>query len=131
MTTTDQPTTQQTITTRTLRRLTATAHPLRVAIDVAPTPHDRLRAMAALLGDNRCGAGGDYHPADADFIAAWECTRTRIAVDGDAALDHLDEFLRIHHDTLRDLALRAQCGHAPPRLLDGIAVAIAQQLRVA
>ena len=123
-------TTHQThpITTRTLRRLTATAQPFRAKVDTAPTPLDRLRATLDLIGQERW-PGGDYHPADADVINAWDATRAEITRDPDAAIDHLDTFVRTRQGELRDLMIRARYGHAPTRLLTQVAMTITAQLK--
>lgn len=122
-------TTNQTtpITTRTLRRLTATAPPLRATVDTAPTPLDRLRATLDLIGQERW-PGGDYHPADADVIDAWDATRAQLDHDPDAAIDHLDTFVRTRQGELRDLMIRARYGQAPTRMLTQIAAAITRHL---
>ena len=122
---TTRPTTP--ITTRTLRRLTATAQPFRATVDTAPTPLDRLRATVDLIGHERW-PGGDYHPADADVIDAWDATRADVARDPDAAIDHLDTFVRTRQGELRDLMIRAQCGQAPTRLLTQVAMTITMAL---
>ena len=123
---TTRPTTP--ITTRTLRRLTATAQPFRAKVDTAPTPLDRLRATLDLIGQEPW-PGGDYHPADAEVIAAWGATHAEVARDPDAAIDHLDTFVRVHQGDLRDLMLRARNGQAPARLLHDIAAVIARRLQ--
>jgi hypothetical protein len=123
---TTRPTTP--ITTRTLRRLTATAQPFRATVDTAPTPLDRLRATLDLIGQERW-PGGDYHPADADVITAWDATRADLARDPDAAIDHLDTFVRTRQGELRDLMIRAQYGQAPTRLLTQVATAITTELK--
>jgi hypothetical protein len=116
-------TTHRPITTRTLRRLTATAQPFRATVDTAPTPIDRLRATLDLIGQERW-PGGDYHPADATIIDAWDATRLQVEHDPDAAIDHLDTFVRTHQGDLRDLMIRARYGQAPTRLLGQVAAAI-------
>ena len=126
MNTTADPTTTpppEPLTTRTLRRLTATARPFRAQVDSAPTPHDRLRTTLDLIGQE-FWPGGDYHPADATVIDAWDATRAALDRDPDAAIDHLDTFVRTHHGDLRDLMIRARNGHAPTRLLQQVATAI-------
>lgn len=128
MNTTAETTTPTTpITTRTLRRLTATAQPFRAKVDTAPTPLDRLRATLDLIGQERW-PGGDYHPADADVITAWDATRAEVARDPDAAIDHLDTFVRTRQGELRDLMIRAQYGQGPTRLLTQVATAITTEL---
>ena len=122
---TTRPTTP--ITTRTLRRLTATAQPFRAPVDTAPTPLDRLRATLHLIGREHWH-GGDYHPADAAIIDAWDATRHQVEHDPDAAIDHLDTFVRTHQGELRDLMLRARDGHAPARLLRQVTTAITSAL---
>ncbi len=116
-------TTHPPITTRTRRRLTATAQPVRAKVDTAPTPRDRLRTTLDLIGQD-FWPGGDYHPADAPVLDAWNATRLQLAQDPAAAIDHLDTFVRTHHGDLRDLMLRAHQGHAPTRLLQQVATAI-------
>ena len=118
----------QPITTRTLRRLTATAQPVRATIDTAPTPHDRLRTTLDLIGQE-LWPGGDYHPADATVIDAWDATRADLERDPEAAIDHLDTFVRTHQGELRDLMIRAQYGQAPTRLLAQVATAITAELK--
>jgi len=116
------------ITTRTLRRLTATAGPFRATVDTAPTPLDRLRATLDLIGQEDW-PGGDYHPADADVINAWDATRAEVTRDPDAAIDHLDTFVRTHQGDLRDLMIRARYGQAPTRLLAQVATTITAELK--
>jgi hypothetical protein len=113
-------------TTRTRRRFTARAAPFRPDPGTA-TPQDRLREALAVLDQERA-PGGDYHPADADVIAAWDDTSRLCADDGALALDHLDAFLRCHLGTLRDLMVRAARGHGPHRLLDDLRATVAAQL---
>ncbi len=124
-TTDTEPT--QPITTRTLRRLTATAQPFRATVDTAPTPLDRLRTTLDLIGQE-FWPGGDYHPADATVIDAWNATRADLDRDPEAAIDHLDTFVRTHQGELRDLMIRAQYGQGPTRLLAQVATAITTQL---
>jgi hypothetical protein len=112
--------------TRTRRRFTARAAPFRPDAETA-TPQDRLRAALAVLAQDRA-PGGDYHPADAEILAAWDDTTRRCADDGALALDHLDQFLRCHLGTLRDLMVRAAHGHGPHRLLDDVHTTVAAQL---
>ena len=113
-------------TTRTRRRFTARAAPFRPDAGTA-TPQERLREALAVLAQERA-PGGDYHPADGEILAAWDDTTRRCADDGALALDHLDQFLRCHLGTLRDLMVRAARGHGPLRLLDDLHATVAAQL---
>lgn len=115
-------------TTRTRRRLTATARPFAATVDTAPTPRERLRDALALLREERA-PGGDYYPGDGEILAAWTETRERLQAERDLVIDHLDHFLRAHFEALRDLLERARWGRAPARLLDELEATLAGALR--
>lgn len=98
---------------RPTRRLTATARPFP-----APMP-PRLRAALAVLAVGRA-PGADYRPEDLPVLAAWEEARDRCATQRGTAREHLDAFLAVHLDALRDLALRARDGMGPTTFLDEV-----------
>lgn len=91
----------------------------------------RFYQVLRLLGQERA-PGGDYYPSDDDILRDWAVTRRHCADDRHAAARHLDSFLICHLGTVRDLMVRAACGHAPGRLLDEIEaeVSLALQLPV-
>jgi hypothetical protein len=119
------PTTETT--TRTRRRLNAIAPPAPLGGD-ATAARQRLRAALGLIGQER-GPGGDYHPADATVLDAWNTTCALMDEDRASAIAHLDGFVCAHQGDLRDLALRARHGHGPMRLLRRVADAIDEYLR--